>query len=99
MPNHERITRSSRTAPVAGSTFSAPKKWTRAATVSLLAAPAAPGQASAAGHAAGPGAGARERAGREADPSDHLQAHREVVVPQMTEAMRRTWRRGVRVHH
>src|SRR4051812_11506890 len=38
MPNHERITRSSRTAPVDGSTFSAPKKCWRAATVGSAAA-------------------------------------------------------------
>src|SRR3954463_15133304 len=37
-PNHDRITRSPRTAPVAGSTFSAPKKCWRAASVAFVAA-------------------------------------------------------------
>src|SRR3954468_24017172 len=54
MPNHERITRSSRTAPVAGSTFSAPKKCWRAATVGLVAAAALPPLASTAAHASAP---------------------------------------------
>src|SRR4051794_13292948 len=46
IPNHDRITRSARTAPVDGSTFCAPKKWRRAVTDGL-AAPAPAGQAAA----------------------------------------------------
>src|SRR4051812_21222506 len=54
IPNHERITRSSRTAPVTGSTFSAPKKCVRAATVGLAACAAAGHAASTAAHAMTP---------------------------------------------
>src|SRR3954447_11508070 len=54
IPNHDRITRSSRTAPVTGSTFSAPKKCWRAATVGLAACAAAGHAASTAAHAMTP---------------------------------------------